>query len=103
MNEAVKRLLQLFPDQVLGRMVDICSVKSKNHNTALAVLMGRHMDSVVVKTFSVAMECIELLKQEQRDPMEFIPLDTVQVRNRNGMHSSPWQQLFIFACCSLIA
>ena len=73
-------LKRKLPDDVLGRLVDIVKVKSKKDNVAIAVLMGRQMDSVVVRSFAAAKECLKILKEERADPMEFIPLDHVQVR-----------------------
>ena len=47
---------------------------------AVAVLMGRQMDSVVVRTLAIAKECVEMLKKDFVEPMEFIPLNTISVR-----------------------
>jgi structural maintenance of chromosome 1 len=72
---------QRFPGDVLGRLCDICETRGAQYNVAVAVLMGRQMDSVVVRTLAVAKACVELLRGDKREPMEFIPLDHVQARS----------------------
>lgn len=82
MEEAVREMQKtLGKDAVFGQLVQVCRIPEAAHGTAITVLMGRHMDSVVVASMSVARECIKLLKEKKREPMEFIPLDTVDVRN----------------------
>lgn len=80
MEDAVKEMQKIFgKSEVFGQLVQVCRIPEAAHSTAITVLMGRHMDSVVVSTMRVARECIKLLKAQRREPMEFIPLDTVDV------------------------
>lgn len=81
MAEALVKMKRQFPDQVLGRLVDIVKTKGSRNNVAIAVLMGRQMDSVVVRTFAAAKQCVALLKAERCEPMEFIPLDRIKARS----------------------
>lgn len=79
MAQAVTDLKREFRGQVFGRLPDICSVKARKYNNAIAVLAGRHMDSVVVETLKVAKGCMKYLKDKQLEPMEFIPMDNIDV------------------------
>ena len=47
---------------------------------ALSVAMGREVDSVIVDTEKVGLECINYLKDQRLPPMTFIPLATCKVR-----------------------
>lgn len=81
MEDAVKEMKQAFgKEAVFGQLVQVCRIPEAVHSTAITVLMGRHMDSVVVSTMAVARACIRLLKEKKCEPMEFIPLDSVDVR-----------------------
>lgn len=80
MSQAVADLKREFRGQVFGRLPDVCSVKARKYNNAIAVLSGRHMDSVVVTTLDAAKDCMHYLKEKHLDPMEFIPLDNITVR-----------------------
>jgi structural maintenance of chromosome 1 len=80
MAQAVRDMKQKFGDDVHGRLPDVCRVKSRKYNTAIAVLVGRHMDSVVVSSLQVAKDCMRFLTEKQYPPMEFIPLDNIQAR-----------------------
>ena len=80
MAQAVSDLKREFRGHVFGRLPDVCSVKGRKYNNAIAVLSGRHMDSVVVSTLDVAKDCMSFLKDKQLEPMEFIPLDNIIVR-----------------------
>jgi structural maintenance of chromosome 1 len=79
MADAVAEMKRRFPGDVYGRLCDICKPNSSKYNVAITVLMGRQMDSVVVHTFSTAMACLHLLKELRCEPMEFVPLDNIQV------------------------
>lgn len=61
-------------------MTELANATSKKYNIALAVLLARDMDSVVVKDEAVAKDCIQLLKDRKAPPMTFYPLNSVKVR-----------------------
>ena len=54
---------------VHGRVTELASATSKKYNIALAVLLARDMDSVVVKDEAVAKDCIKLLKDRKAPPI----------------------------------
>lgn len=66
---------------MLGRVVELCKVTQKKYSLAIAVLMGKNIDSVVCDTERTAKDCIQFLKEQCVAPMTFIPLQTVRVRN----------------------
>jgi SMC proteins Flexible Hinge Domain len=72
---------------VYGRVTELANATSKKYNIALAVLLARDMDSVVVKDEAVAKDCIQLLKDRKAPPMTFYPLNSVKVRQQ--WHCSP--------------
>lgn len=65
---------------VYGRVTELANATSKRYNIALAVLLAKDMDSVVVKDEAVAKDCIKLLKDRKAPPMTFYPLNSVRVR-----------------------
>jgi structural maintenance of chromosome 1 len=67
---------------VYGRVTELANATSKKYNIALAVLLARDMDSVVVKDEAVAKDCIQLLKDRKAPPMTFYPLNSVKVRQQ---------------------
>lgn len=67
-----------------GRVTELANATSKKYNIALAVLLARDMDSVVVKDEAVAKDCIQLLKDRKAPPMTFYPLNSVKVRVNSG-------------------
>ena len=72
--------MELYPTAVYGRLSDLCKIPNRKHNLAVSLLLGRHMDSVVVGTRTQATTCVQYLRDNRIEPMEFIPLDTVHVR-----------------------
>lgn len=79
-EEAVQRLLQQFPGRVLGRLGELFSVPSQRDTTAVLISLGRWVDAIVTTDDAAAKECIALLKEHRLGRFQFIPLDSVQVR-----------------------
>ena len=50
--------------------------------------MGREVDSVIVDTEKVGLECINYLKDQRLPPMTFIPLATCKVREIGGQEGT---------------
>jgi structural maintenance of chromosome 1 len=74
MEQAVESLRRLIPG-VFGRIVDLATPKNTKHNLAMAVAIGKHMDSVVVQDERTALHCIQYLKEQRIGVLTFIPLD----------------------------
>lgn len=47
---------------VHGRLSDLAKVAHKSYQLAMAVVLGYHMDAVVVDTKDTAYRCIDLLR-----------------------------------------
>lgn len=65
---------------VHGRLIDLVTPSSRRYETALTVLLARHLDSIVVDTERTAIEAIEWMRSERAGQATFIPLDTIQCK-----------------------
>ena len=65
---------------MFGRATELAKVTQRKYNLAMAVVMGKDMDSVICDTEATAKECIHWLRQNQVAPMTFFPLDTVRAK-----------------------
>ncbi|ODQ83192.1 hypothetical protein BABINDRAFT_159632 [Babjeviella inositovora NRRL Y-12698] len=79
LRENVASLRRLFPG-VKGLVHDLCQPKQKKYEVAVATLLGKNFDAVVVDTLSTATKCIEYLKEQRAGVASFIPLDRVEAR-----------------------
>lgn len=68
---------------VHGRVVDLCRPTQEKYNAAVQVVLGRNLDSIVVETESVAINCIEYMRDQRAGQATFIPLDTIQLKPVN--------------------
>lgn len=88
-REMVSQLKRIYPG-VRGQLGLLCRPKQKKYETALATVLGRHYDSIVVDSEKTARECIQYLKDQRNGQLTFIPLDTIIHKQPNanlrGMH-----------------
>ena len=77
LKATVSDLKRIFPG-VKGRVSELCKPIEKRFQTAVATVLGRNFDAVIVENEKTAIECIDYLKQQRRGQATFIPLDTVQ-------------------------
>ena len=68
---------------VHGRVTDLAQVADRRYNVAMAVVMGKDLDSIIVDTDSTAKQCISYLKEQQSPPMTFLPLSTLMTKPVN--------------------
>lgn len=68
---------------VHGRVTDLAQVSQRQYNVAMAMVMGKDMDSVLVDSDKTAKQCIQYLKEQQVPPMTFIPVATVVAKPVN--------------------
>ena len=54
----VSRLQELFPD-VRGLLLDLCNPTQTKYSMAVETALGKHLDAVVVRSKTVAIECIQ--------------------------------------------
>lgn len=79
LRETCSTLKKLFPN-VRGLLNDICKPKQRKYGIALAAILGKNFDAIIVDTLATATECIEYMKEQRLGVASFIPLDTVKVQ-----------------------
>ncbi|KAJ3088604.1 Structural maintenance of chromosomes protein 1 [Quaeritorhiza haematococci] len=87
MKECFDTLKKTYPG-VHGRVLDLVKPNARKYETAISVLLGRHMDSVVVDTEKIAIECIQFIRDQRIGQATFLPLDTIQVKPINEKYRS---------------
>ena len=75
----VESLRRMFPG-VSGRLVDLCQPTGKKFENAMSVVLGRHLDSIVVDSEQIAIDCIQYMRKQRSGQATFIPLDSIQAR-----------------------
>lgn len=68
---------------VHGRLVDLCEPTQARYKIAVTVAMQAHMESIVVDTQLVAMQCINYLKEQRLGAHTFLPLDALTLKPIN--------------------
>jgi structural maintenance of chromosome 1 len=58
-NECLSALKRMYPG-VYGRLVDLCTPVMKKYEDALGVVLGKNLDAIVVDTFSIGKQCLEV-------------------------------------------
>jgi structural maintenance of chromosome 1 len=76
-KECLETLKRLFPG-VHGRVIDIVQPSRKEYNTALTVVIGSHMDSIIVQDEKTAHECIQYMRDQRVGVATFLPLETIR-------------------------
>ena len=80
LRATVESLRRMFPG-VSGRLVDLCQPTGKKFENAMTVVLGRHLDSIVVDSEQTAIDCIQFMRRQRSGQATFIPLDTIQARS----------------------
>jgi structural maintenance of chromosome 1 len=73
---------------VRGRIVDLCKPIQRKYETAVSVVLGRNISSIVVDEEKTAIDCIEYMRTQRAGQATFIPLDTIQVKPINDKYRS---------------
>ncbi|GLC53760.1 hypothetical protein PLESTB_000784200 [Pleodorina starrii] len=81
--EMAERLKQRFPGAVYGKLVTLAKPIQARYQLALSVAMQRDLDSVVVNNEATASQCIQVLRDEKKPTMNFLPLDFLKVKPVN--------------------
>ncbi|TID28032.1 hypothetical protein CANINC_002713 [Pichia inconspicua] len=79
LRETCATLKKLFPN-VRGLLNDFVKPKQRKYSVAVATILGRNFDSIIVDTIATATECIDYMKEQRLGVASFIPLDTVKVQ-----------------------
>ncbi|XP_048863358.1 structural maintenance of chromosomes protein 1B isoform X1 [Brienomyrus brachyistius] len=82
-GEMLDSLRKLYPEALIGRLLDLCHPIHKKYQLAVTKMFGRYMNAIVVTSEKVARDCIRFLKQERADPETFLPLDYLEVSALN--------------------
>ncbi|XP_026545534.1 structural maintenance of chromosomes protein 1B [Notechis scutatus] len=77
--ENLESLKRLYPDFVVGRLVDLCHPIHKKYQLAVTKVFGKYMTAIVVASEKAARNCIHFLKEERAEPETFLPLDYLEV------------------------
>ncbi|KJA20749.1 hypothetical protein HYPSUDRAFT_166635 [Hypholoma sublateritium FD-334 SS-4] len=87
LKETLANLQRIFPG-VRGRIVDLCKPIQRKYETAVSVVLGRNISSIVVDEEKTAIDCIEYMRTQRAGQATFIPLDTIQVKPVNDKYRS---------------
>ncbi|KAG0208218.1 Structural maintenance of chromosomes protein 1 [Mortierella sp. GBA30] len=82
LKETVSSLKRIFPG-VHGRVTDLCKPTQRKYDAAISVILGRHMDAIIVDREKTAIDCIQLLREQRSGHATFLPLDTLVVKPVN--------------------
>lgn len=87
LKETLANLQRIFPG-VRGRVVDLCKPIQRKYETAVATVLGRNIDAVVVDDERTAIECIDYMRNQRVGQAAFLPLDSIQVKPVNDKFRS---------------
>ncbi|TPX51585.1 hypothetical protein SeMB42_g00124 [Synchytrium endobioticum] len=82
LKECLETLKKTFPG-VHGRLYDLSKPTQNKYNLAVAIVMGKNMDAVVVDDQRTALECIQYLKEQRAGKVTFLPMDSLTVKPIN--------------------
>ncbi|KAH7648628.1 hypothetical protein FG379_002098 [Cryptosporidium bovis] len=68
---------------VYGKLSDLCHSNNKQFSTAIDSALGKYGECIVVSTWQTAKECINWLKNNKKQPMNFIPLNSIIKKNNH--------------------
>ncbi|KAJ3557591.1 hypothetical protein NM688_g1392 [Phlebia brevispora] len=87
MKENLANLQRIFPG-VRGRVVDLCKPTQRKYEVAVATVLGRNIDAIVVDEEKTAIDCIEYMRNQRAGQATFLPLDTIQPKPINDKFRS---------------
>ncbi|KAG0031501.1 Structural maintenance of chromosomes protein 1 [Podila clonocystis] len=82
LKETLSSLKRVFPG-VYGRVTDLCKPTQRKYDAAISVILGRHMDAIIVDRQKTAIDCIQLLREQRSGHATFLPLDTLSAKPVN--------------------
>ncbi|KAF9100480.1 Structural maintenance of chromosomes protein 1 [Mortierella sp. GBA35] len=82
LKETISSLKRIFPG-VRGRVSDLCKPTQRKYDAAISVVLGRHLDAIIVDREKTAIECIQLMREQRSGHATFLPLDTLVVKPIN--------------------
>lgn len=82
LKETLSSLKRIFLG-VHGRVTDLCKPTQRKYDAAISVILGRHMDAIIVDRQKTAIDCIQLLREQRSGHATFLPLDTLSAKPVN--------------------
>ncbi|GAU91556.1 hypothetical protein RvY_03785 [Ramazzottius varieornatus] len=79
-EDLVNKLKQLYGDEVLGRLIDLCHHSHERYQLAVTKVLGKYMNGIVVTSDEIAAKCIAYMKSQEIEPEQFIPLNSLDVK-----------------------
>lgn len=86
-NESVAVMKQIYP-HVHGKLADLCRPTQRKYDTAVATVLGRNMDAIVVEDEQTAFECIQYMREQHIGTATFLPLNSLSVPTINDRFRS---------------
>ncbi|KAI8098139.1 SMCs flexible hinge [Gilbertella persicaria] len=77
-NESVSVLKQIYPN-VYGKLSDLCRPTQRKYDTAVATVLGRNMDAIVVENEQTATDCIQYMREQHIGTATFLPLHSLSL------------------------
>ncbi|KAI8977063.1 RecF/RecN/SMC [Mycotypha africana] len=77
-NESVSVLKQIYPG-VHGKLADLCRPSQRKYDTAVATVLGRNMDAIVVDDEQTAADCIQYMREQHIGTATFLPINSLSV------------------------
>ncbi|KAI9259119.1 RecF/RecN/SMC [Helicostylum pulchrum] len=77
-NESVVVMKQIYPN-VHGKLSDLCRPIQRKYDTAVATVLSRNMDAIVVEDEQTAFECIQYMREQHIGTATFLPLNSLSV------------------------
>ncbi|KAI8377051.1 hypothetical protein EDC96DRAFT_250036 [Choanephora cucurbitarum] len=77
-NESVAVLKQIYPN-VHGKLSDLCRPTQRKYDTAVATVLGRNMDAIVVENEQTAADCIQYMREQHIGTATFLPLHSLSL------------------------
>ncbi|KAG2208930.1 hypothetical protein INT47_011070 [Mucor saturninus] len=84
-NESVAVMKQIYPN-VHGKLVDLCRPNQRKYDIAVATVLGRNMDAIVVEDEQTAFECIQYMREQHIGTATFLPLNALQLPTINDRY-----------------
>lgn len=77
-NESIATLKQIYPN-VHGKLSDLCKPTQRKYDSAVATVLGRNMDAIVVEDEQTASECIQYMREQHVGTATFLPIHSLSL------------------------
>ncbi|KAI8976004.1 hypothetical protein BDB01DRAFT_844638 [Pilobolus umbonatus] len=84
-NESLSMMKQIYKN-VYGKLSDLCKPTQRKYDNAVATVLGRNMDAIVVEDEATAIGCIKYMKEHHIGIATFLPLDSLVTPSVNDKY-----------------